>query len=83
MIRDLLDFTQARLGEGLRIECKPMKLEAAVEQVVAELQASYPERILFERVGRGDGCWDLDRLIQLTGNLVSNALEYSPPGSRV
>jgi signal transduction histidine kinase len=84
MIRDLLDFTRARIGGGLLLTRGPLDLHALARQVVDELRLAHPEREL-EVVAHGDaqGTWDADRLAQLLGNLLNNALAYSPPESRV
>ncbi|ATB40872.1 two-component sensor histidine kinase [Cystobacter fuscus] len=84
MVRDLLDFTQARLGGRLKIERAPMNVHEVIRTAVEELQATHPERALrLETRGDGVGKWDGDRLAQLVGNLVGNALKYSPAGSVV
>ena len=84
MIHDLLDFTQARLGGGLRVQRQPGDLHALVRQVVEESQASHPGRTLvLKQTGTGEGAWDADRLSQLMDNLLANALHYSPPQSTV
>jgi PAS domain S-box-containing protein len=84
MIRDLLDFTQARLGRGLPMECAPLDLHELTRQVVDEVLLAYPDRRI-EVVAEGDGhgSWDGDRLAQLLTNLLVNALSYSPPGTPV
>jgi PAS domain S-box-containing protein len=84
MVRDLLDFTQARLGGGLKIERSAMDLHTLVRGVVEEFQATHSARALrLEQTGSGDGQWDGDRLAQMLGNLVGNALKYSPPDTPV
>jgi len=84
MTRDLLDFTQARLGGGIRLERKPLDFHAAVRPVLEEVQAAHPERVIdFSSEGDGQGTWDGDRLAQVVTNLVSNALAYSPQGTPV
>ena len=40
-------------------------------------------RIELEGSGDVSGVWDIDRLNQLLGNLVVNALKYGTPGSPV
>ncbi|MCI0574127.1 MAG: HAMP domain-containing histidine kinase, partial [Myxococcaceae bacterium] len=84
MVRDLLDFTQARLGGGIQVTRRPLNLHALVRDVVEELQAVFPEReVRLLSKGSGEGAWDGDRLAQVVSNLVSNALKYSPVGTPV
>jgi signal transduction histidine kinase/PAS domain-containing protein len=84
LVKDLLDFTQARLGGGLPIARAPMDLHALVSQVAEEVQANFPERELrVETQGQGQGEWDLDRVAQVVTNLTSNALKYGRPGTPV
>jgi signal transduction histidine kinase len=79
MIRDLLDFTQARLGGGIPVHCEPADLHTLVGQILAEVEAANPGRTLHHRrAGDGHGEWDPDRLAQVVTNLVANALKYSP-----
>jgi PAS domain S-box-containing protein len=84
MIHDLLDFTQARLGGGLPIQPGPCDLSVLSRQVVDEVQLSHSERQVEVVVG-GDtrGTWDEDRMAQLVGNLLGNALTYSAPETPV
>jgi PAS domain S-box-containing protein len=84
MIHDLLDFTQARLGGGLSARRVPGDFHAIVRQVVEESQVANPQRALrLTQTGGGEGDWDADRLGQLVGNLLSNALHYSPTSAPV
>ncbi|WP_395849326.1 ATP-binding protein [Cystobacter fuscus] len=84
MIRDLLDFTKARLGGGLPIHPAPLDVDALCRQVVDELQVAHPARvILLEQRGDGQAHWDGDRMAQVLTNLIGNALHYSPPGTPV
>ena len=84
MVKDLLDFTQARLGGGIRIEPRPADLHAVTRGVLEEVEAAYPTRELEVRhEGDGQGTWDADRLAQVVQNLVTNALKYSPEDSLV
>jgi signal transduction histidine kinase len=84
LIRDLLDFTQARLGGGIPIHRRPADLHAVLRQVLEEVGPSHPEReLLLEVGGDGLGAWDEDRLAQIVTNLVANAVTYSPPGATV
>jgi signal transduction histidine kinase len=84
MVKDLLDFTQARLGGGLRIERRPAELPHIAWLAIEDVKLANPERnILFESEGVTTGEWDDDRLFQLVTNLVTNAVKYSPASTRV
>ena len=84
LVKDLLDFTQARLGGGLRVERRPLELAPLLLQLVLELEAAHPERTIeLQRTGNTRGEWDGDRIAQVVTNLVANALKYSPPQSPV
>ncbi|WP_225411793.1 PAS domain S-box protein [Stigmatella hybrida] len=84
MVRDLLDFTQARVGRGLPIQPGRLDIHAFVRQVAEEVGLSTPEReVLILSEGDGEGEWDPDRITQLVVNLVTNALKYSPVQSPV
>ena len=44
LIGDLLDFTQARLGGGLRVARRPLDLHAVVAECLDEVQIVWPGR---------------------------------------
>jgi sigma-B regulation protein RsbU (phosphoserine phosphatase) len=80
LIADLLDFTAARLGKGITVHPQPIALHASVAEVVDDLQQAYPGReLLHEASGEGACAADPDRLAQLVGNLVANAMAYGDP----
>ncbi|MGZ5182709.1 MAG: ATP-binding protein [Ramlibacter sp.] len=77
LIADLLDFTQARLGKGISVTPRPFALHAAVADVVDELAQGFAGRELrHEQHGDGECVADADRVSQLVGNLVANAMAY-------
>jgi signal transduction histidine kinase len=83
LIRDLLDFTQARVG-GIPLSPRPVELGELARQVVEEIQSAYPERSLELRgvtEGRVEG--DPDRLGQVMANLLGNAMQHSPSDTAV
>ncbi len=79
MVRDLLDFTQARLGGGIQVRRELCNLQDVCVRVVEELRMSHPDRnIDLHPQGEANASWDPDRMTQVFGNLISNALKYSP-----
>lgn len=77
LIDELLDFTLARVGKGLAVTRVPVDLHALVAKVVDELAPAFPGRTLrLKSVGAGTCTADADRIAQLVGNLVANAMTY-------
>lgn len=80
LISDLLDFTVARVGSGLSVAVEPIDLHQLVSEAVDELGPSFGGRTLEHRhVGGGPCRGDADRLTQVVGNLVANAIAYGAP----
>lgn len=84
LIADLLDFTQARLGRGIKVEPRSFELHRLIGDVVEELAQAFPGRgLVHEHEGRGECVADSDRVAQLTGNLIANAMAYGNAGAPV
>ncbi|SOQ07533.1 sensory box histidine kinase [Pseudomonas syringae pv. persicae] len=84
MIVDLLDFTHARVGSGITVVPQLIDLHAVVARGVEELRQVFPHRVLVHRSeGQGACSADPDRLLQVLGNLVSNAVNYGEDGSDI
>ena len=84
LIEELLDFTQTRVGGGLPVAAKTLDLHALVAMIVGELALAFPERHILHRLaGDGEGVADADRIAQLLGNLVGNAIAYGTPEGTV
>jgi PAS domain S-box-containing protein len=84
LVRDVLDFTQARLGGGIPVHPRQTDLHALARQVVADVQIGAGDgQIELEQAGDGRGEWDPDRLTQIIENLVSNALKYGASGAPI
>jgi sigma-B regulation protein RsbU (phosphoserine phosphatase) len=77
LIGDLLDFTKARLGKGIAVSLDPLDLHEAIGETVEDLAMAYPgRRLQHVRSGAGEVHGDSNRLSQLVGNLVSNAMVH-------
>ena len=84
LIDDLLDFSQARLSNGLAVTLTRGDANAAVAEIVSELKAAHPQRtIVHHAVGEGLFNFDADRLAQVVGNLISNAIAYGHEQSAI
>ncbi|QHI99516.1 PAS domain-containing protein [Xylophilus rhododendri] len=84
LVADLLDFTAARLGAGLSSHARAIDLHEVVGEALEELRLAFAGREI-QHVREGDG-WclaDPDRLAQLLGNLVGNAMAYGAAGEPV
>jgi len=84
LLDDLLDFNRTRLGLGITISPAAVDLAEAFSAELEQLRVAYAGRsILVEANGDVSGVWDINRLNQLLGNLVVNALKYGAFGSPV
>ncbi len=84
MISELLDFTRVRLGGGIPVQRTSSDLYPVVRQAVEEAEMAFPDRrVRLEAHGNFQGEWDEGRLAQVVGNLLKNALTYSPEGTPV
>lgn len=77
LINDLLDFTQARIGRGIGVTKTTIDLHLLIAAAVEQLRIVYPKREFLHSInGQGLCMADSDRLTQLAGNLISNAVTY-------
>ena len=86
IIRDLLDVTAIEAGR-LTIHREPMIVQAITEAICsmfASSAATAGVTLVVEPVGTA--LWvdaDVDRVVQAVGNLVGNAIKFTPRGGRV
>lgn len=83
LVSDLLDFTAAR-GSGITLLREQRDLHAIAEQALDDVRVTWPGRTVeHERHGVADAFLDGDRVAQIVMNLVNNALQHSPPATKV
>lgn len=84
LLDDLLDFNRTKLGLGINIAPGDVDLSQLCASELDQLRAANPgRRIDLEVNGDTCGSWDSQRLKQLLGNLVRNAIKYGAPGAPV
>jgi PAS domain S-box-containing protein len=84
LINDLLDYSRARLGQGLPVQPEPSDLDAICREALDAIRTANPGRnVVYRHEGDGVGVYDSERVVQALMNLLTNAVRYSTPGSDV
>jgi sigma-B regulation protein RsbU (phosphoserine phosphatase) len=84
LIDDLLDFTLARIGRGLKVQPVNLDAHGAIANHVRELALAHSGwRIVHACEGAGPARTDADRLFQVLSNLVANAVAYGERGTPI
>jgi PAS domain S-box-containing protein len=84
LIRDFLDFTQARVTGRIPVSRQPANIRDIARQVFDEVLLTQAGRTgTIEHSGEETGSWDPDRIAQAVGNLLGNAFQHSPENSVV
>jgi signal transduction histidine kinase len=77
MIKDLLEYTRARLGRAIPISPEAGSMEAICRLAFHEIRAVHPERSFkMETSGDLSGRFDADRFQQVLMNLLENAVRH-------
>jgi len=84
LVKQLLDFTRARMAGGIPLRPHEVSMEDVCRRIIAELEPAHPAcSVRLEVDGESRGIWDEERLGQVLSNLLGNALQHSPEGSPV
>lgn len=84
LIRDFLDFTQARVSGRIPVAPAVANVRLIARQAFDEVHLAHPDRqASFEHTGEETAVIDADRIAQVIGNLVSNAFQHSPAAGMV
>jgi len=84
LLDGLVDFNRTQLGLGINVDRRPGDLVEYCESELEQLRAVYPFTV-FELTVQGDasGLWDGERIAQMMGNLIVNAVKYGAPDASI
>jgi PAS domain S-box-containing protein len=84
MVEQLLLYSQAQFGGGVRLDLELTNLEEVCRHAVDDVRAVNPHcEVHLESHGDCRGFWDPTRLTEMTANLVANAITHGQPGQPV
>ncbi len=77
LIGDMLDLARSRLGGGIVLNRRTMGLDEILAPALAEVRTRYPQAsVTATQRGLLLGEWDSDRIAQVIGNLLGNAIQH-------
>lgn len=87
LVKQLLDVSRFEAGGG-RLEPRPVQLDDVLSELENAFHVLAVQREIHFSVERHDGLpdevfWDLDRVNEVLGNLLSNAFKFTPHGGTV
>jgi sigma-B regulation protein RsbU (phosphoserine phosphatase) len=84
LVATLLDYTRVQFDQPLPLKLEEVSLHALAEQACDEVRVAYPEaQVRLSATGDTRGRWDAGRMIQVIGNLLTNALRHGAPDTPV
>jgi signal transduction histidine kinase len=83
MIKQIFEFTQARLGGGIPLQLSPTSMRPICQHAIEELVLISTVPIKAEYQGDISGNWDDERLMEALSNLIGNAIDHATPGTPV
>lgn len=85
LIDELLDITGLEMGVSMELERQATDLGALAARLVQEFQATATGPLIEFHSASTPlvGFWDAERLERVVGNLLTNAVKYTPPTGQV
>jgi signal transduction histidine kinase len=84
LVDDLLDVSRIERRGGVSIEPEPMDLAEELREIASRVRREHPERqVAIDLPDALPISADHDRVAQVLGNLIDNALKYSPLGGPI
>lgn len=84
LVDDLLDVSRIERRGGVSIEPEPMDLAEELRDIASRVRREHPERqVAVDLPDALPISADRDRVAQVLGNLIDNALKYSPHGGPI
>jgi PAS domain S-box-containing protein len=84
-ISELLDAARLRAGQPLELDRRPTDLVALAHRIAAQVQPTTDRHTIAINAAVPElvGEWDAPRLERVLGNLLGNAVKYSPDGGEM
>ncbi|WP_431272430.1 GAF domain-containing sensor histidine kinase [Dankookia sp. P2] len=80
LVDDTLDLARGRLGGGIALQRRRVALEAPLREVAEALRGAHPGRLIETAIDLpAPVSCDPERIAQLAGNLLANALVHGAP----
>jgi sigma-B regulation protein RsbU (phosphoserine phosphatase) len=80
LIETIMDFARTKLGGGLVLNQEDIVLEPVLQQVIEELQTSFPEKVIYTHFNNKQRVHcDSYRVAQVFSNLLANAITHGAP----
>ncbi|MDQ3334466.1 MAG: HAMP domain-containing histidine kinase [Myxococcota bacterium] len=77
MVEQVMDLTRTRIGGGIPLALRDVRLGALAKTVVKELALAHPQsRFELEVVDDVHGAWDHERLAQVLAAVLGNAVQH-------
>lgn len=84
LLDELLDVSRLQMDRPLELDRRPTDLVALVRQAATDYQHPSGHKILIQSSEEHlEGSWDAVRIERVLGNLITNAIKYSPARSEV